>query len=162
VNTGLWNTSGLTFGYSWVLDGVPIPGATSASFTPIGYQAAGELSVFVTASRTGYQTALHASDARAILVGAMPTIVHKPTITGTPTVCSALAVSSSTWSVSGVTVSYQWNVDGTPVDGETGSTFTPEVSDIGSTVTVTVTTHAIGYASTSYTTAPTAGIVGCV
>jgi hypothetical protein len=51
---GDWDTDDLTFGWQWKLDGAPINGATTNSYTPVPTDAGHNLTVTVTPSRTGY------------------------------------------------------------------------------------------------------------
>ena len=53
-SAGTWNTSSLTVSYQWTADGDPIDGATGATYDLDVADAARELGVIVTVSRTGY------------------------------------------------------------------------------------------------------------
>jgi hypothetical protein len=53
ATTGSWNTKGLTFGYQWRRDGVPVSGATAATYVPGKADVGHRLSVTVTARKTG-------------------------------------------------------------------------------------------------------------
>jgi GH43 family beta-xylosidase len=53
ASTGAWDTDGLTFGYQWLRDGVPVPGATSARLVLGGDDVGHRIAVQVTATRAG-------------------------------------------------------------------------------------------------------------
>jgi hypothetical protein len=53
ATTGSWDQDGLTFAYQWLRDGVPVPGATSASLLLGAADVGHRLSVQVMASRAG-------------------------------------------------------------------------------------------------------------
>jgi hypothetical protein len=163
VNTGTWNLTGLTFAYQWYLDDVAIPGATSATFTPIGSDATRDLSVHVFASRPGYLSGKVKSDSEEIAKGAAPVIATKPTITGTAATCKVLTVSTGSWNVHGLTVTYDW-LSGGISTGDTGTTYTTVAGDAGKQISVRLTASGIGYAPGTYETAATKAVAssaGC-
>jgi hypothetical protein len=139
ADVGVWNVSGLTFAYQWYLDGIAIPGATGATFTPIASQATQDLSVRVTASKTGYLPASATSDEEPIALGAAAVATVAPKAVGTSSACTSFAVTPGTWSIAGITETYQWAVDGSPVGKATATTFTPGQPDHLVAVAITVT-----------------------
>ena len=54
ASTGIWNIDGLTFTFQWKRNGVDVAGATSRSYLLTAADVATQLSVTVTATRTGY------------------------------------------------------------------------------------------------------------
>jgi hypothetical protein len=57
VQVGTWTPSGLSFTYQWLRAGVPISGATKASYTVAAADSGKVLTVKVTASKSGYAKA---------------------------------------------------------------------------------------------------------
>ncbi len=152
---GDWTPKGNTYVYQWRADGTAIAGATGKTFTPTAAQLGKQLSVQVTASRTGYPTVKATSVSAKVAPGTLQTS-EPPAITGTARVDSTLTASTGTWSPTGATYTFQWLVDGTPVAGATGRTFTPGPADVDRRVTVTVTATKAGYDAVTSTSAPTA------
>ena len=54
ATAGRWNPSPAAVAYQWAADGVPVPGATEATFTPGPDQVGKAMTVAVTASKPGY------------------------------------------------------------------------------------------------------------
>ncbi|MDQ1555330.1 MAG: hypothetical protein QOI02_332, partial [Actinomycetota bacterium] len=135
--------------------------ATSATFTPIGYQATQDLSLKVTASRPGYESVTVETDSAAIALGDAPAVLTPPKITGAATSCSTLSVSAGRWSMPGVTVTYQWYRDDAAIDGAEGPTYALTSHDIDAQFHVVVSARAEGYVVASAYPAPTAPIAPC-
>ena len=164
--TGVWDvTKGLTFSYQWILDGVDIPGATSATFIPTANQLTQSLSVEITANEPGYTSASATTNELAVVRGAAPTMSttasKKAVITGTATSCSLLSSSAGLWSLQGLTVGYQWYRGSIAIEDAVGASYQPVVADNGSALHVVLTATSPGYHDGSYTTAATAKIAKC-
>jgi uncharacterized delta-60 repeat protein/gliding motility-associated-like protein len=96
--------------YQWTLNGTPITGATSATYTATTTGTYGVL-------LTNGSCAGPASNTAVISMGAAPTGSITP---ATATVCAG---ASQTFTATGGT-SYQWRLNGTPISGATGPTYT--------------------------------------
>jgi surface antigen len=140
---GTWSPAA-TFGYQWLADGVPVPGATSTTFTPSAAQMHKAITVRVTAAAAGYTTTAVTSAATAAVAPGTFAQVQAPTVSGTPQVDHALTATAGRWAPAGATA-YQWLVDGVPVAGATRSTYTPTASQVGWQVATRVTVTAAGY-----------------
>lgn len=120
--------------FQWNLNGQPISGATSASYTIPAAAAADAGSYTVTISNTlGSLT----SNAATVTVVSPPTITFQP-VGGTVTVKTAYTLSVV---ASGSGITYQWAKDGVNISGATGPVYNigfAQATDAGSyTVTVT-------------------------
>ena len=145
----VWNTKSVTVSYTWLRNGVVIPGVTGTTFTPLSSSLGDEIDVVVTASKAGYQTVVLGSN--TVKIGETP----GPVLTSTPlTISPSIArqnlpvTVSSSWSADGVTLTYEWVLVGDPgtILG-TSPTFVPPAA-IPATVSnyrVTVTASKPGY-----------------
>ena len=79
-----------------------------------------------------------------------------PSVSGTPTVGSALTAKAGSWSPSGVTLKYQWLRDGYIISGATKTSYTLTTADVGKAITISVTGSKSGFASRTASSAPTA------
>lgn len=153
-----WLT-GTTYSYAWSVDGVPVVGATGASFTP-GPEALGRsVTVAVTAALPGY---LPASAASA------PGIPVAPgTQTGTVAVVGSATAGETLVAVGdgflpGTTLRHQWLRDGVPVAGEVDDEHVVTEDDLGSRLSVVVLATLDGYATAQAQSEPTAVVLGTV
>ena len=152
ANPGAW-TTGTTLAYQWNRNGVPISGATSATYTVENGDAANSLTVMVSGTKLGYKPESRTSSGTALVSGGTFTLSPTPTVSGTLTVGSTLTATPGTWDA-GVTLTYQWYRDGVPICGATSATYVlrnttststcspaenPVVTDAGRTLTVRVT-----------------------
>jgi hypothetical protein len=158
VDNGDWSATGLAFSYQWHAGDNVIAGATGATFTPLGSDAGADLWVSIVASRSGWHSATASSDVDTVARGAQVAIHTKPVITGSAKTCSTLSVSTGSWSVPGVTVTYQWFEGDTALTGATQSTYLVSPGQLGSQLSVQLSATAIGYQSGSFTTTKTAAI----
>lgn len=152
---------GTTFAYQWLVGGQPVPGATTATFTPDRYAQGSTVTVTVTAANGALSPVSTTSAATATITAAAQGAATA-TITGTPRMGETLAAGGD-WRP-GTRFVYQWLVGGTAITaaaGGTGDTFTPNLNSyIGKTVTVRITGTRAGYASTIRTSDATAPIEG--
>ena len=75
---GAWGPGTVAFAYQWVRGGVAIPGATAATYTPVGADLGATLTVLVTGSERGYAPAMTTSLATAFVLpaDAVPAKAH--------------------------------------------------------------------------------------
>lgn len=149
-----WKPTGAKFSYQWLRNGVAIQGATKAKYTPSSADAGKKLSVKVTGSKSGYQTASKASGAKTV-----PRVLKaaKPKVSGSTLVGSQLTIAKGAWTV-GTSFRYQWYRNGVALAGKTGSSYRVTSADLGSFFSVKVTGSKSGYWTESRTSATT-GVV---
>src|SRR5690349_4158134 len=110
--TGTWSPGGNTYAVQWFADGVAIEGATGSTYKITAADVTKKLSVRVTASRDGYNSA---SSTSAPSVAVAPgTVVNSspPTLFGVLKVGSTVGVNAGTWSPAAVSWTYRWFADG--------------------------------------------------
>jgi surface antigen len=158
ASAGVWSPTGSTYAYQWLLDGTPVDGATSSTFTARPGDVGRRVTVKVTASKAGYASVTTASAPTAGLAPGPLAVSTLPSVSGTPKVGSALTAHPGTWSKPGLAYVYQWFVDGTAVSGADGSTFVPRAADLNLPVTVHVTASREGYPTTTAASPQTAKV----
>jgi len=136
------------FSYQWYLDGSPVSGATSSTwtFTPTS---AGSYSIYVQVTDSADVDPSAQSLPANVMVNPAPTV----TIAPSPVVLDSTQSQLFTSSVSGGTspYSYQWYLNGAPVSGATSSTWTFTPSSSGSYTVYLIITDNIGVQATSNT-----------
>ncbi len=145
---------GTTFAYQWMVDGTPVPDATSATYTP-SFTALGlPVSVKVTGTLTGFNPTSAVSAATPVAVRGTP-ISATPTISGTAKIGEKLTVAPGAWQP-GTVFTYQWRANGANISGATGPAYTPAVAtQVGQTIDVLVTGTRAGYTTTTNASAAT-------
>ena len=106
------------------------------------------VTVAVTGSKTGYESATRTSAPSAPVALGNLTATPFPTVIGRPRVGDPLTAAPGTWDT-GVTFAYQWSVNDMTVTDTTGYTFTPRRRDLGQAITVSVTGNKDGYAAST-------------
>jgi hypothetical protein len=149
---GPWD-SGVTLTYKWLRDGVPINGATNATYTLTADDTTKQISVEVTGTKTGYVTVKKTSSTITIDPGDQ-TLTPTPTVSGTSKVGQALTSTPGPWD-SGVTLTYQWSRDGLPIKGATNPVLSLVATDFGKLITVEVTGTKLGYVTVKRTSTAT-------
>ena len=154
---GTWDP-GTTLTYAWSADGVPIAGATAATFTPTPAQVGQVLTVAVTSTKPAVTTVTRTSDPTTTVLLGVQTLQPTPTITGTPRALAASTGVPGTWDA-GTTQTYEWSVDGVPVPLAITPVYLPTLGQIGGQLTFAVTSTRAGYSTVTKTSVPST-IVG--
>ncbi len=140
ADPGLWS-AGAILAYQWLLDGVALPGATAATFTPDPTMAGDALQVIVTGTTAGERDVTASSNIVVIGAGGAPTAKTAPKKTASH---STLSVTTGVWSVSGLVFSYQWyegdaTDEANAIAGATQSTYTLTGGQVAANVHAKVT-----------------------
>jgi hypothetical protein len=143
ANSGTWD-SGVSLNYQWRRNGSDIAGANSSTYTLVAADGGTYISLVVTGSKAGFNSATRNSGSK--FVRYIFTLTPDPTITGTARVGSTLTANPGTWD-SGVTLTYFWVRNGNSIAGATSSTYTLVAEDGGKSITVQVVATKADYVS---------------
>ena len=142
ADAGTW-TPVAAFTYQWNSNGEPISGATESTYKVRAADAGTALTVTVTGTAEGIDTASVISQAVNVTSGDLTTSV--PTIAGTLKLGGVLTASAGEWGPEGVVLSYQWLRNGAPISKATAAKYTLVAKDVGTRISVRVTGVAEGY-----------------
>jgi hypothetical protein len=160
---GKWDVTPTSYAYQWYLNGNAIPAATASTYTPLGTDLDNDLSVAVTAVKTGLDAAAPVfSNAVTIDPGAAIVASKAPSLTVSAKTVKSLklgqvvAASSGVWPVAALSLSYQWQVElagtstWTDLDGQTTKTLYLDPDDsadfaIGNSYRMDVSALRVGY-----------------
>jgi surface antigen len=156
---GTWNPAPSSFQYQWLLDGAPLTGATSKTYTPTPVTAYRSLTVQVSGVRSGSPTVRAVSPAAVVAPGTL-TASRRPVVSGTPKIGQRLSATAGTWSRTDVSLAYQWFSGANSIAGATGATYVAQAGDVGQPLTVRVTASRAGFTSATSTSSSTASLAG--
>lgn len=131
----VWNEPDVVTSYQWLRDGVPIPGATAVTYTPVAIDLGKPVSVQAKGAKTGFSAATSASEAVVVTIGDAPAPTSTPSVTGTPKVGMTVYTQYVTWQPA-ATTSYQWLRNGAPITGATSASYSLTQDDVGTLVAV--------------------------
>jgi len=157
VQPGVWTPAPVALSYQWEANGVPISGATGATYTATSATAGAVLTVDVTGSKAGFAPETRTSAPTAPVATGTLTAAT-PTISGSAKIGSTLTAKPGTWGPSPVTLKYQWRANGVAISGATAASYKVGSLLLGSKITVSVTGTKTGYTSTVRTSAATASV----
>ena len=138
-----WNQPGVSNTYQWLRNGAAISGATAPTYVPTTADVDKSISLRVTGKLPGYTDGVSTSNTITATIGAAPTPLTLPTITGVPVAKETLSATPGTWPGT-PTYAYQWFVNGAAVARETRSTYVVRTRDAGLPVHVRVTATVSG------------------
>jgi hypothetical protein len=116
--------------YQWLLNGVPISGATGTSYSPVASDAGQVLEVQVTGTAAGYQSASVTSVPQTVAEGVGSPALAVPRLSATPAVGVTVSAELSPRTPT-AGLAYQWLLDGSPIKGATAASYTPVPADGG-------------------------------
>lgn len=157
VSNGGYSPAPSSYSYAWLLDGVPIAGATAASYVPVASDLGHIVSARVTARLTARAPTVSLASGTVPVGPGAPALAPVPTISGAARVGLPLTAAPGTWA-SGTTFSYQWSSNNAPIASATSSTFTPTPNELGAVIKVTVVGSNAAYATTTRTSLGTAAV----
>lgn len=154
---GTWKPSGASFSYQWNRGGVPIAGATGATYvvTEDDRGPGAALTVSVTATKSGYKDKTVTSAAFVVPAPFEATTTVITGFTESSEVGSTLTASTTQWEPAPTksTLKYQWYRGATKIKDATKATYKLTKSDAGTQLTVRVTGGKSGYVTTTSTSA---------
>ncbi|CAN5255957.1 hypothetical protein BH11ACT5_BH11ACT5_19090 [soil metagenome] len=140
-----WNAASPTIAYSWYRDGKVIAGQSASTYTQVTADAGHVVSVKMTGTKPGYASASYKAVAAKTLFAEVPTSTSEPTITGILAVDHTLTALPGTWSLPGLTYTYQWYLQGSPIPGADAATYVARGEDWYNDISVTVTARKANY-----------------
>ena len=150
ASPGTWSVTPAHVAYQWVLDGSPIPGATTARYAPKTTDGGHLLTVGVTATATGYAPATKQAAPKRVVMGAVR--MTRPTVQGDEVLGQTLTVRPGAVSPTTAKASYRWLRDGSAIKGATAATYRLRAGDVGHRLAVDVTASNTGWSPTTVRT----------
>lgn len=147
---GEWTPYPTAISMQWLVDGVAVGGATSASYQVRPADSGKSITVAVTAKRSGYSDGVfRPTPVRVGATALSPTV--RPVVSGTPAIGKFLYVSRGEWTPYSSDIRFQWRVGGVAVTGATSASYQIRAADAGKPITVVVTASRSGYQDGVYT-----------
>ena len=154
--------------YQWLRDGQPVAGQTGQRYTLTEADLGARISVRGTATKSGFsQAQILSQPTDVVTVPPVPQVPEPdpevptpsdpdletpaleattaPKVSGTARLGKKLKASKGSWSVGGVSVSYQWLRAGKAIKGATKRTYKVKKKDVGKRVSVRVTASKTGH-----------------
>ena len=159
ASAGTWGPAPVDLTYAWFRSGLGEPVGHGATYTLKPDDRSKTLTVQVTGTKSGYESATRTS-VNTAAIGAGDLTAATPTITGGPaTVGSPLVGSSGTWGPSPVDLSYAWYREGTTAAVGAGEIYTPAADDLDKTLTLKVTGTKTAYTTITRTSVATPPVI---
>ena len=147
---GTWGPAPVTLSYKWYRSGTAISDASAATYKLRSGDAGKTITVKVTGTKSGYNTATKTSAGTATIAKGTLT-APAPTITGTAAYGSTLTAVPGAWGPSPVTLTYRWYRSNILISDASAATYKVRSGDRGRTLTVKVTGSKTGYSTASKT-----------
>jgi len=160
ASPGTWGPVAPTISYQWKRDGDNISGAQSRTYELTAPDVGTNITVAVTATAPGFDSATVSSTATGDIALGILTPTPIPTITGTMGVGATLTATPGTWGPGSVALAYQWKRNGTNIGSATTASYVVVGDDLGANITVEVTGTRSGYATVVKTSAARIAVAG--
>ncbi len=160
LDHGDWNLPpNAKFSYQWMRDGSAVSGRTSGAYALGTADAGKRVTVVVTVTALGYNTATATTSPTApIGKGPRPVVTTAPKISGTTSVGNTLTATAGSWSKTGLSFKYTWLRNGVAIEGVSGSSLKLTAADLGKAISVRVTATSTAWETNTATSAATAKI----
>ncbi|RFA14628.1 hypothetical protein B7R21_06205 [Subtercola boreus] len=158
---GEWDKHGVenfAYSYTWYRDGAVISSGANSYLKVVAADLGHRISVHVTLSKPGYNSASAKSASSGVVGNAPPTVKTLPAISGTASVGRTVTATPGVWSRTGLTFTYAWVRSGSTAVIGTGTTYVLTAADQVKTITVAVTASSGGSPTRKATSAPTAQV----
>ena len=155
---GPWAPSPVTLSFTWMKDGVPIAGATSATYVVTPSDLAHRLTVSVSGSKQGYSAVTKTSTPTARILPGLFSGVGV-TVTGLAKVGVTLAATVSPMTPSPSSVTYQWFRGGSLIKGANSAMYRVVAADVGYRLTIVVVPTSSGFLPGLAGSTPTAVVI---
>lgn len=157
AKTGTWSRATIAK-VQWFANGVTIAKAAGSTYTPTADVLGKQISVKVTATRTGYLAGTSTSaKAPATLPGTFAPGTA-PVVSGIPKVAATLTATIGSFVPTPDRTTTTWYADGVAIPGATGPTLVLGAAQLGKTITAVSTATKAGYTTSTITSAPTAKV----
>lgn len=143
---GTWAPAPVKLGVKWLRDGVPIPGATTWTYTLTRADVGKRLRVEVTGVKPAYFLARVQSAETPPVYERRLRPVAEPKIVGKPQIGETLTAVTGTWLPSGAQSSVTWTRNGKPIPDASELTYRVTAEDFKHTLGVTVVTQVAKFA----------------
>ena len=155
---GAWTPAG-SYSFQWLVDGSPIPGATSSQYVPTAAQRGKRLTLQVTATKKGYAPGTARKAAPSDVVVGDFRSAEPPTVSGVAEVDQVLTAGPGSWAPTPETTGVQWYADGVAIPGATEWQLRLGQAQIDKRVTAAVTVRATGYKPRKVSSAETVPVI---
>ena len=162
---GTWAPTATSYTFKWLRNGSPITGAQFGTYSVQAADAGSQLTVEVTAVRSGYTNGTAVS-APVGVAGTPPgtggggggsagtlSATALPVINGTAKIGGYLTAASGTWNSPPTSYRYQWYRSGAPIAGATTLLYKATEADASQSLTVVVSASKSGWTDGSATSA---------
>ena len=157
ASTGTWEPEP-AFSYQWFAGSTAISEATSPTYLIQKSDRNKNISVRVTATKSGYLSTTMTSTPTAKVSTTMPfPTTDTPSISGSLVVGQTLTASTGVWSPD-PSFSFQWLSNNSDIRGAGGSTYVLTSADLGKNISVRVTATRDGYTKTTLSSSQTAAV----